>query len=404
LPSVEPPNRDADVGLLSPGWAGRPIATATGDAAVLAGIVRFEVALATVTAPDGAGQRIREAGAGIDPAEIAVAARADGNPVIPLLAVLRSRLSQDDAQWLHRGATSQDAVDTGLVMVARDAAAIISADVASAVARLCDLAEQHRTTVMTGRTLTQHSTPITLALKLAGWAHGLAQGGAALLSASAALPVQLGGASGTLASFAALDGNGAGIALTERLAAELDLAMPAAPWHVQRFPLTRFADALVEVSDALGTIGANVALLARSEIGELDDGSSGASSAMPHKANPVRAVLLDAAARQAPLLAAQLHLAAITVDERPPGAWHSEWQTLRLLLRTVGGSAATGRELAENLRVRSEAIAAHVADAATDLLSEAHKLGSPASTPAEYLGESDALTTRLITAAREAVA
>ncbi|MCU1417288.1 MAG: 3-carboxy-cis,cis-muconate cycloisomerase [Schumannella sp.] len=395
------PSDDGDFGLLSPGWAGRPIAAATSDNAVLAGIVLFEVALATVTAPNGVAQRILAAAREIDPVVIAAEARTDGNPVIPLLAVLRSRLDPDDAAWLHRGATSQDALDTALVLMARDAAGILAGDVAVAVASLCELAETHRATVMTGRTLTQPSTPITLGLKLAGWAYSLARGGAAVRTASAALPVQLGGASGTLASFVVLEGAGAGIALTERLAAELGLAVAPAPWHVHRTPLTRLADALVETTDALGTIGANVAVLARD--GQLDDGAGGGSSAMPHKSNPVRAVLLNAAARQAPLLAAQLHLAASTVDERPDGSWHAEWQTLRALLRTAGGAAATGRDLAENLHVHPDAIAANLAAAASDLLSEGRRYGSPQQ-PQDYLGESDALTTRLIASAREELA
>lgn len=394
---------DADVGLLSPVWAGRPIATATSDATVLAGIVLFEVALATVMAPNGVAQRILEAAHDIDPADLVEAARADGNPVIPLLAVLRGRLDADDAGWLHRGATSQDALDTSLVLMARDAAGLITDDVAWTVGRLCQLADTHRTTVMSGRTLTQPSTPITLGLKLAGWAHSLARAGAAVRAASAALPVQLGGASGTLASFVALDGPGAGMATAERLAAELGLAVPPAPWHVHRNPLTRLADALTEVTDALGTIGANVAVLARN--GLLDDGAAGGSSAMPHKQNPVRAVLLNAAARQAPLLAAQLHIDASTVDERPDGAWHAEWQTLRLLLRTAGGAAATGRDLADGVRVHSDVIAADVAAAASDLLSEAAKFVDPAPTePADYLGEADTLTSRLIAAALEELA
>jgi 3-carboxy-cis,cis-muconate cycloisomerase len=392
---------DGDFGLLSPAWAGRPIATATGDAAVLAGIMLFEVTLATLSAPAGTDARILEAAGGIDPADLAEGSRANGNPVIPLLEVLRSRLDEADAGWLHRGATSQDALDTALVLVVRDAVGLIATDAGAAATRLCDLADAHRGTVMAGRTLTQPSTPITLGLKLAGWAHSVAGAVAAVRTASAALPVQLGGASGTLASFAADQGPGAGLALAERLAAELGLAVPPAPWHVHRSPLTRLADALVELCDAFGTIGANVAVLARD--GQLDDGAGGTSSAMPNKSNPVRAVLLNASARQAPLLAAQLHLDASTVDERPDGAWHAEWQPLRQLLRTAGGAAATGRELAEGLRVHEDVIAARLAAAADDLLTEAKKYGG-AATPAGYLGDADVLTTRLIAAARQELA
>lgn len=395
LPSADPFD-EADLGLLSPGWAGRPVAAATGDAAVLAAIVRFEAALATATAPAGVSARIRDAAHDLDPREIARGARADGNPVIPLLGVLRSRLGEDDAAWLHRGATSQDALDTALVLVARDAARLIVDDLAAAATRLCDLAEEHRATVMSGRTLTRPSTPVTLGLKLAGWAASTARARAALRQAASALPVQLGGASGTLAAFA-----GGGLAAMERVAAELDLPVPDAPWHVDRAPLTRLADALAETTAALGTIGANVAALARA--GLADDGAGGGSSTMPQKSNPVRAVLLNAAALQAPLLAAQLHLAARTVDERPDGAWHAEWQPFRELLRTAGGAAATGRELAGGLRVHREGIASDVAANAEALVAESRRF-APAASPADYLGEADALTSRLLAAARRELA
>lgn len=393
----------ADGGLLSPVWAGRPIAAATGDAAVLAAIVRFEVALAVVTAPSGVGDRIREAAADIEPGQLIAGSRQNGNPVIPLLGLLRERLTPEDGSWLHRGATSQDALDTGLVLMAKDAVRLIDDDAAAAAARLADLAESHRGTVMVGRTLTQHSTPITLGLKLAGWAYSVAHAVAALRASSAALPVQLGGASGTLASFVAATGPGTGTSIADRLAVELGLAVPPAPWHVHRAPLTRLADSVVELCDAFGTIGGNVALLARTEIGELDDGAEGASSAMPHKSNPVRAVLVNAAARQVPLLAAQLHLDAATVDERPDGAWHAEWQPLRELLRTAGGAAATTRELVDGLRIHESAIAEHVSASAHDLVSESARYG-PVTDPAEYLGDADQLTTRLLAAARGALA
>ena len=393
----------ADGGLLSPVWAGRPIASATGDAAVLAAIVRFEVALAVVTAPAGVADRIRAAAADIEPGQLIAGARQNGNPVIPLLALLRERLDADDGDWVHRGATSQDALDTALVLIAKDAVRLIVDDATAAAARLAELAEAHRGTVMVGRTLTQHSTPITLGLKLAGWAYSVAHAVAAVRDSSAALPVQLGGASGTLASFVAANGQGAGMSIADGLAAELGLVVPPAPWHVHRAPLTRLADSIVELCDAFGTIGGNVALLARTEIGELDDGAGGGSSAMPHKSNPVLAVLVNAAARQVPLLAAQLHLDASTVDERPDGAWHAEWQPLRALLRTAGGAAATTRELVDGLRIHEGAIAEHVAASAGDLVSESAGY-SQVTDPADYLGEADLLTTRLLAAARGALA
>lgn len=413
VPSASPGGDSTDVGLLSPGWAGLPVADATGDLAVLSGLVLFETGLASVIAPGGVARRVLAASDGIRPSDIAFRARVSGNPVIPLLDELRARLravgDDEAAEWLHRGATSQDALDTALVLVARSASELIVADAVAAARHLAEHAQTHRTTVMTGRTLTQASTPTTLGLKLAGWAWSIARASTALHRASAALPVQLGGASGTLASFRALADTGAGdppLAVADALAAELDLASPVAPWHVHRSPITRLADALAETSDAIGTLSANVALLARTEIGELDDGASGGSSAMPHKSNPTRAVLINAAARQAPLLAAQLHLdAAGAVDERPDGAWHAEWQTLRSLLRTVGGSAASGRELAAGLRVNEQRIAANLSASAVDLLSESVAYSSEALTdPADYIGEATILTDRLLDAVREELA
>lgn len=385
-----------DVGLLSPLWAGTPVADVTSDRAIVDAMVRFEVALATVTAPPGVADRI--AGLTADPAELARAAGAGGNPVIPLLAALKAQLDDEAAHWLHRGATSQDTLDSALALVARSATNLIVADASAAVASLCDLAETHRDTVMVGRTLTQPATPVTLALRLAGWARGIASAAARVRDAGT-LPVSLGGAAGTLAAFTA--SGVSALPLTSRLAAELGLAEPVAPWHVWRAPVTRLGDSLGELVDAFGTVGANVAALAR--LGELDDGAAGGSSTMPHKANPVRAVLLNAASRQAPPLVATLHTAAVTVDERPDGAWHAEWSAFRDLLRVAGGAAAVGAQLAAGLRVHDEVIATHLAEAADDLLAEGRRFTSEAKTPYDYLGVADDLTTRLLADAREAL-
>lgn len=388
---------DADAGLLSPTWAGTPVSAVTSDAAVVAAMVRFEAALATATAPAGVADRITAAGRDLDPRALAAAARAGGNPVIPLLAALRERLDDEAARWLHRGATSQDALDTALVLLAVDAAGLIATDAAAAAGALAEHAERHRGTVMVGRTLTQAATPITLGLKLAGWAHAVASAAAAVRAAAGALPVQLGGAAGTLAAFEASEVDG--VDLARRVAGELGLAEPVAPWHVHRAPITRLADALVGVTDALGTVGSNVTALAR--LGELDDGAGGGSSTMPHKSNPMHAVLLNAAARQAPFLGAAVHAAAVTVDERPDGAWHAEWEPFRSLLRVAGGAAVAGRDLATGLRVHADVIAANVDAAADDLLAERARFAEGDATPADYLGAADALTTRLLDATRK---
>ncbi len=392
---------DADHGLLAPGWAGTPVAAATGDSAVLAALVEVEAAMATVAGAPATADRIRDVGASLNPRELAIAARAGGNPVIPLVGMLRDRLPADDAAALHRGATSQDVLDSALALVATRAAAVIADDAAAATHGLIAHAEQHRGTVVVGRTLTQAATPTTLGLRLAGWAWTVARAARAVRDAAAAFPAQFGGAGGTGAAVVTLDGPGAAVAAADRLAAELGLAAPIAPWHVLRSPVTRLGDALAELCAALGTVGRNVATLARTEVGEVDDGAGGGSSAMPHKANPTRAVLLVAASVEAPPLAATLHAAAATVDERPDGAWHAEWSALRALLRTAGGAAATGRELADGLRVYPDRIAANLAASADDLLSERAKHVPGPAAPADYLGDADAFTDRLLDAARK---
>ena len=391
------PSTDADHGLLDPVWAGRPVASVTSDAAIVDALVRFESALATVTAPRGVAAAIDAAGSELDAAALAEAARGGGNPVIPLLAALRSHLEGEAADWLHRGATSQDALDTALVLIARDAASVTVQDATATARMLAEHATAHRGTVLTGRTLTQPATPTTLGLKLAGWAWSIARATSAVRTAADALPVQLGGAAGTLAAFSAQDVDG--VAVASRLARELGLAEPVAPWHVHRSPVTRLGDALVELVDACGTVGRNVATLAR--LGELDDGAAGGSSTMPHNSNPVRAMLLVGTATRAPFLGATLHAAAVTVDERPDGAWHAEWAPFRDLLRLAGGAAATGLELAEGLRVYPSVISAHVRGAADDLLAERGKYKSGPATPTDYLGSSDALLDRLLVAIEE---
>jgi 3-carboxy-cis,cis-muconate cycloisomerase len=390
------PSTDADVGLLDPLWAGRPVASVTSDAAILDTLVRFEAALATVCAPRGVAAAIDAAGSELD-AALAESARAGGNPVIPVLVALRAALEGDAAEWLHRGATSQDALDTALVLVARDAAAVTVQDATATARMLAEHATAHRSTVIAGRTLTQPATPTTLGLKLAGWAWSIARATSAVRTAADALPLQLGGAAGTLAAFSAMELDGVRVA--SRVARELGVAEPVAPWHVHRSPVTRLGDALVELVDACGTVGRNVATLAR--LGELDDGAAGGSSTMPHKSNPVRAVLLVGAATRAPFLGAALHAAAVTVDERPDGAWHAEWATFRDLLRVAGGAAATALELAEGLRVYPSVIAAHVATASADLLAESAKFSPGIASPAGYLGSSDALLDRLLVAIEE---
>jgi 3-carboxy-cis,cis-muconate cycloisomerase len=357
----------ADHGLLSPYWAGTPVAEATADVAVLRAILDVEVALATAQAgleliPDAAAARIHSTAAGLAPdaARVAAASRAGGNPIIPLLAELRAAVGPDAADFVHLGATSQDILDSALMLVAQRSIRSMMEDLDAVVSALATLADRHRSTAMAGRTLTQHSVPTTFGLKAAGWLVGVSDARGFLGAVSSALPAQLGGAAGTLASFTQLI-PGRELELADAFANQLGLQSPPLPWHTMRTPITRLADALSGACTAIGKIGADVSLLARTEIGELSEASGGGSSAMPQKQNPVLSVLIQAASRQAPGIAAELHRSAIAVDERPDGAWHVEWQAMRNLLRVTGGAASLAAELVPGLRVNSDRMRTNLA-------------------------------------------
>ncbi|HWU07236.1 MAG TPA: lyase family protein, partial [Streptomyces sp.] len=222
------------------------------------------------------------------------------------------------------------------------------------------LAAGHRDTPMPGRTLTQHAVPTAFGLKAAGWRSLVLDARDRLRAVRDALPVQLGGAAGTLAAFTVDTEEAAGPGLVASYARELDLAEPLLPWHTLRTPVADLAGALAFTAGALGKTAADVLTLSRTEIAELSEGSGGGSSAMPHKANPVRATLIAAAARRAPGAAATLYGSLAAEDERPAGAWHAEWEPLRDLLRTVGGAARDAVELAEGLKVFPSAMRGHL--------------------------------------------
>ncbi|BDV31774.1 lyase family protein [Microbacterium terricola] len=361
-----------DAGLLSPVTVGHD--GTVSDAAVLDALVAVEVALtrawaAVGVAPTEAAEAVSSAlgwqGAArvehhIDLAALAAAGVSGGNPVIPLVAQLKESVPSAATAWVHAGATSQDILDTAVMLVASRAVPRIVDALRSAEHHLTALAVTRRDQVAAARTLTQHAVPTTVGLRAATWLRGIRRAADRLEAVE--LPAQLGGAGGTLAAFVAIAAHsgadaGAAVRLPAAFAAELGLRTPEAPWHVTRWPVTELGDALVQAIDAVGKLAADVATLSRTEIGEVAEGSSGGSSAMPQKQNPARSVLLRSAALRAPQLGATLHLAAaFAVDERPDGAWHAEWPTLRELLRLALGAAANADELAKGLVVDDEAV------------------------------------------------
>lgn len=380
-----------DLGLLSPVTAGheRPVT----DDAVLAALVTAEVALVEAYAAVGGLDQVPERAAVLDEArelrsaltgmpgtadpdggsarvgspsqaarELALAGVAGGNPVIPLVKGLKAVAGPAVKPWVHRGATSQDILDTALMMVVKDAAGTLLGSLDVAIDALGRFAREHRDEVAAARTLTQHAVPTTVGLRAANWQRALRRARRRVAEARDALPAQLGGAGGTLASFAQLLGPDRAALLPAAFAEATGLAAPDAPWHTVRWPVTELGDALVQALDALGVLAADVATLSRTEIGELAEGTGGGSSAMPQKQNPARSVLIRSAALRAPHLGATLHTAAaLAVDERPDGAWHVEWPTLRELLRLALGAAAHAADLAEGLRGDATAVARNLA-------------------------------------------
>ncbi|WP_406412671.1 3-carboxy-cis,cis-muconate cycloisomerase [Streptomyces sp. NBC_01614] len=357
---------DPDTGLLAPGWTGSPAASATGDSAYLQALLDAEAALtraqaALGTAPAEAARAVTEAAeaARFDVRSLAERARRGGNPVIPLVADLTEAVGEEYGPYVHRGATSQDILDTATMLVAARTLDLVPADLDRTQQALARLAAEHRDTAMPGRTLTQHAVPTTFGLKAAGWRSLVLDARDRVTAVRNSLPAQLGGAAGTLAAFGAY-GASDPTALPAAYAHELGLRAPDLPWHTLRTPVADLAGCLAFTAGALGKLAADVLTLSRTEIAEVAEGSGGGSSAMPHKSNPVRSTLIASAARRAPQLAATLYGSLAAEDERPAGAWHAEWEPLRDLLRLVGGAARDAVELTEGLRVEADVMREHL--------------------------------------------
>ncbi|WP_194820997.1 3-carboxy-cis,cis-muconate cycloisomerase [Micromonospora sp. S-DT3-3-22] len=360
-----------DHGLLSPSSADRSIENAVRDRAVLQAMLDAEAALVRAQARLGVVPRehadtitaVADARR-IDLDAVARRATETANPVVAVVAALTDLVTALDpaaAEYVHRGSTSQDILDTALILVAERALRVIDADLAATADALATLADRHRGTPLAGRTLTQHAVPTTFGLKAATWLSGVLDARQAIHALLAeGLPVQLGGAAGTLGAyleFARLAGDtddGYAEKLIHAFAAELSLAEPHAPWHTVRTPLHAVAGVLGLTTGVLGAMAADVQVMARTEIGELAEPTGpgrGVSSAMPHKRNPVLATRIRAAATQLPLLAATVAHCLVAEDERPGGAWHAEWQPFREALRLAGGAADAAAELAAGLTV-----------------------------------------------------
>jgi 3-carboxy-cis,cis-muconate cycloisomerase len=262
------------------------------------------------------------------------------NPAIPLVKQLTALVAKDDpeaARFVHWGATSQDANDTGLVLQIRQALDILDVDQASLCASLIELAQKHRSTPVAGRTLMQHALPTTFGAKVAGWLDAMNRHRERFAETRArVLVVQFGGAVGTLAALGEK-----GLQVAEALATELHLGLPAMPWHTQRDRMAEVATTLGLCTGTLGKIARDISLHMQTEIAEIFEPAGegrGGSSTMPHKRNPVSAAVVLSAATRVPGLVSTMLSAMVQEDERGLGDWHAEWETLPEIFRLTGGA------------------------------------------------------------------
>ena len=327
------------------------------DQAFAEAMLRVEVALARAQADLGivpaaaAGEIAALRGPSDATAELAAGVAASGVPVPALIDVLRRELSEDAANWLHFGATSQDIVDTAFCLCAQAALGDLSVMLAALIDTLEALSTAHAETLMLGRTRGQLATPITFGLRVAQWAQPMialeAQMGA--LKAEV-LRVQLGGASGSRSAFGAL-----GEDVARRMAEALDLA-DGPPWHADRSGMRRLAGWLGRLVAALGKIGKDVAISTRGEVAELRLARAGRSSTMPHKSNAVRAEALQSLMPVAAGYEAGLAAGAIHAEERDGAHWSVEWALVPQLFETAGAGLAHATALCEVLEVDSQAM------------------------------------------------
>ena len=353
-----------------------------GDIAWLQAMLDAEAGLARALeraglAPAGSGEAVTATARAdnFDPNELGELAALTGNPVPGLARALARRVPQTAVSAVHRGATSQDILDTAAMLLAKRAIDVMLADLAQAAEAAAGLAEAHRASIMIGRTLLQQAVPVTFGLIAAGWLTSVDEAREGLAAVrSRRLAVQFGGAAGTLASLGE-----AGQQVAALLAEELGLAVPVLPWHTDRLRIIDLGAALARVAAALGKIARDVTLLAQSEVGEVSEGGGppaarspdpqgpaasprrGGSSAMPHKHNPVASIAVLGCTRQVPGLLGILVSNSEQELQRAAGAWHAEWEPLTALLRLTGSASSWAAELLSGLTVDTSRMAANLA-------------------------------------------
>ena len=317
---------------------------------VEAAIARAEARVGVVPAPSADAICAACDAGRFDLERIGREAVAAGNPVVPLVRALTAAVPGEAARHVHWGATSQDVLDTAMMLVARDGLDLVAADLDRVADACAGLAGRHRATVMPGRTLLQQALPITFGLKAAGWLGAVVEARRRLAEVRAGrLAVQFGGAAGTLAALGSR-----GLEVARALAEELGLAEPSLPWHTARGRVVELAMVLGLVAGTVRKIALDVALLSQTEVAEVSEPAGagrGGSSAMPQKRNPVGAITAEACARGVGGQVAVLLAAMGQAHERSAGAWQSEWPAVSEALRLTAGAVARTAEALEGLDV-----------------------------------------------------
>jgi 3-carboxy-cis,cis-muconate cycloisomerase len=326
---------------------------ATGERAWVQAVVDFEAALARAQGDAELGSAIASASPAspTDPSA--------GNPIPELIAALPA--------GAHRGATSQDAMDTAATLVAKRTLPLIDAYLARVASRAAEVAREHRSTLMPARTLLQQALPTTFGLKAAGWMVAIDE--ARSLLGDVPLEVELGGAGGTLAAF-----GDEGLDVLAAVASELGLEEPVLPWHTRRVRIGQLGAALALAAGAVEKIALDVKLMAQTEVGELSESSAGGrggSSTLPHKRNPVGAALAIACAHGVRGAASVLLATQAQEHERAAGAWQAEWEALSRALALTGGAASALGEALDGLEVHPDRMRANLDLTGGLLLTEA---------------------------------
>jgi 3-carboxy-cis,cis-muconate cycloisomerase len=318
--------------------------------------------------------------------KLGIEAARDASPVVALVAALRAAVPARVRRHVHLGATSQDILDTAMMLLASRSLRPLLAEAAGCADAVAVLAEEHRLTPMAGRTLLQQALPVSFGLRAAGWMTGLDSARAELrVVRETELAVQMGGPVG------ARDPH-----IAARVAKDLGLAEPVLPWPSIRVRTATLAAALGVLAGVLGKVARDVTLLAQQEVGEVAEGGKqrrGRSSAMAHKRNPVAAVSTLACTKRVPGLVATSLACMEQEHERAAGAWQAEWGTATELLSLVGSATSWTLDLVEHLAVNPERMAENL-----DRLADAGVVQAKA--PSEHLGAAGDLVDRALEAHR----